>query len=85
MVFMVLSTTHAHNQSYQSWNVPVLAALTSLVAWPAGLLVSELSQRFARNRVITGTVLASLLLCLVLAGSANISTPVLLALMMLFY
>lgn len=84
VVFMVLSTTHAHNQSYQSWNVPVLAALTSLVAWPAGLLVSELSQRFARNRVITGTVLASLLLCLVLAGSANISTPVLLALMMLF-
>ena len=84
VVFVAVNVGLSGNTAYAGWNIPLLAAVTSLAAWPAGLLVSELAQKFSRDRVITATVLISLTVCIVLSLCRQVPTPVLLGLM-IFY
>ena len=84
VVFVAVNVGLSGNAGYAGWNIPLLAAVTSLAAWPAGLLVSELAQKFARDRVITATVLISLTVCIVLSLCRQVPTPVLLGLL-IFY
>jgi MFS family permease len=84
VVFIGLNIGLPGNAEYAQWNIPILAAIASLAAWPAGLLVSELAQKFTRDRVITVTVSISLVVCIVLALCKQVPTPALIALMILY-
>ena len=84
VVFLGLSVSLSINSAYAEWNLPLLAALTSLAAWPASLIVLELSQRYARKKVITLTALTSLAVAVTLSMLGGASTPLLLG-VMIFY
>ena len=84
VVFVALSISLPSNQSYSSWNIPLLAAVTSLAAWPASIVVSELAQKFSRDRVITWTVSISLGVCIILSLSASLPTPILVGIMIIY-
>ena len=84
VVFLGLNIGLASNSEYAGWNLPLLAALTSLAAWPASLAVMEISQHFSRKKVVTLTVLTSLCVAIALSMMALASTPLLLG-VMIFY
>ena len=84
VVFLGVSAGLSHNREYGDWNLPFLAGLTSLAAWPASLIMLEVSQRYPRGRVITFTALTSLAVALALAMLGSVSTGVLVGLM-IFY
>ena len=84
VVFLGLSVSLSFNADYAGWNLPLLAAVTSLAAWPASLIIMELSQRYARKKVVTFTALTSLTVAVALSMMGGVSAPLLLG-VMIFY
>ena len=84
VVMLGLSIALPQNAAYSGWNLPFLAAMCSLAAWPASLVVAELAARFSRNRVITGVALVSLGVAVLIASSAQAPAPLLFAMLLLY-
>jgi len=64
-------------------NVAVVAGVASLAGLPASVLIAELASRWKRERVVIGTCLVSVAVCIALAASAGGNAAVVLTLLVL--
>jgi MFS family permease len=64
-------------------NVAVIAGVASLAGLPASVFVAELASRWNRSRVVIGTCLVSVAVCIALAATAGGKTAVVLTLLIL--
>jgi MFS family permease len=64
-------------------NVAVIAGIASLAGLPASVLVAELASRWNRSRVIIGTCLVSVAVCIALAATAGGKAAIVLTLLIL--
>ena len=64
-------------------NVAVIAGVASLAGLPASVLVAELASRWNRSRVIIGTSLVSVAVCIALAATAGGKAGIVLTLLIL--
>jgi MFS family permease len=64
-------------------NLAIVAGVASLAGLPASVLVAELASRWNRGRVVIGTCLVSVAVCIALAATAGGSAAVVLTLLVL--